>query len=67
MAEETTIFQSPSDRKSYKYLRLSNGVSVLLIQDPAVAEALAAAEVGSHRPADQRDDETAIVTKIKDG
>jgi hypothetical protein len=42
---DLNIIQSPNDKKSYKYLKLSNGIAVLLIHDPAVAEALATAEV----------------------
>eukprot|EP00882_Tetradesmus_deserticola_P020972 GHRQ01022665.1.p1 GENE.GHRQ01022665.1~~GHRQ01022665.1.p1 ORF type:complete len:274 (+),score=115.83 GHRQ01022665.1:417-1238(+) len=38
------IIQSPNDKKSYRHLKLSNGIAVLLIHDPAVAEALATAE-----------------------
>jgi len=37
--------QSPADKKTYKYLKLSNGMSVLLIHDPAVAIS-AGTEVG---------------------
>jgi hypothetical protein len=35
--------QSPSDAKSYRHLTLPNGLAVLLVHDPAVADAL---EVG---------------------
>ena len=39
---ECDTIQSPADKKLYRYLKLPNGVSALLIHDPAVAEALAA-------------------------
>jgi secreted Zn-dependent insulinase-like peptidase len=41
------IIQSPNDKKCYKFLKLSNGMAVLLIHDPAVAEALTIAEVSN--------------------
>lgn len=43
--KELDLIKSSNDKKDYKYLKLSNGIAVLLIHDPAVAEALAA-EVG---------------------
>jgi secreted Zn-dependent insulinase-like peptidase len=42
LAPAQAMVQSPSDRKSYRYLVLDNGIGVLLIHDPAVAEVLAA-------------------------
>ncbi|WIA17248.1 hypothetical protein OEZ85_014121 [Tetradesmus obliquus] len=40
--KELDLIKSSNDKKDYKYLKLSNGIAVLLIHDPAVAEALAA-------------------------
>lgn len=43
--------QSPSDQKSYRFFRLPQGLSVLCIHDPAIAEALAQDEQPVSRPA----------------
>jgi secreted Zn-dependent insulinase-like peptidase len=42
------IVKSPNDKKSYRHFKLANGVTVLLIHDPAVAAGLAtdATQVG---------------------
>ncbi|WIA37472.1 hypothetical protein OEZ86_014388 [Tetradesmus obliquus] len=40
--KELDLIKSSNDKKDYKYVKLSNGIAVLLIHDPAVAEALAA-------------------------
>ena len=31
------VLKSPADRKSYRYVKLDNGISVLLIHDPEIA------------------------------
>lgn len=35
------VIKSPNDKKSYRHFKLANGVTVLLIHDPAVAAGLA--------------------------
>jgi hypothetical protein len=40
------LIKSPSDRKEYRYLKLPNGMAVLLIHDPEIAAAMAAAPAG---------------------
>lgn len=49
------VLKSPSDRKQYRYLKLDNGMAVLLIHDPeiaqAAAEATAAAAADGDAPA----------------
>jgi hypothetical protein len=34
------IVKSPNDKKTYRHFKLANGVTVLLIHDPAVAAGL---------------------------
>lgn len=31
------VLKSPADRKSYRYVKLENGMSVLLVHDPEIA------------------------------
>ena len=43
------VLKSPADKKEYRFLRLDNGMAVLLIHDPeigAILEAQAAAKAG---------------------
>jgi hypothetical protein len=46
MAAAVDVLKSPSDRKSYRYLKLENGMSVLLIHDPEIKEQGAAQGAG---------------------
>ena len=39
-AAPVAVVQSPQDKRQYKRLRLQNGLDVLLIHDPEMAEAL---------------------------
>eukprot|EP00878_Enallax_costatus_P039143 GHUV01044684.1.p1 GENE.GHUV01044684.1~~GHUV01044684.1.p1 ORF type:complete len:210 (+),score=62.21 GHUV01044684.1:129-758(+) len=52
---ECDIIQSPNDKKLYRYLTLSNGLSALLIHDPAVAEALAAEDGNKQQQAGKQE------------
>jgi hypothetical protein len=42
MAGPVEVMKSPADKKDYRFLKLGNGMSVLLIHDPEIAAAMAA-------------------------
>ncbi|KAI8472962.1 MAG: Metalloenzyme, LuxS/M16 peptidase-like protein [Monoraphidium minutum] len=42
MAAPVEVLKSPSDRKAYRYVKLGNGMSVLLVHDPEIAADAAA-------------------------
>ena len=57
LAQSTEVVKSPNDQRDYRYLRLDNGLQVLLVSDPTTDKAAASLDVHVGHMSDPRDRE----------